>query len=115
MPRITILACQPSVWWRWLTLGRDGHSADSLRTGCGLAALDDVDPAAGNGAHQALVPEDADRLVDRAASHAVLLHERPLGRHRAPWRQLAGQDAGAQDVRELDVDGHVAFMIDAHG
>lgn len=63
-----------------------------------LGLLDDERALAGHDPHQALADEDADRLGGSAPGHAVLLHQRGVGRQRPVGLQLPGADPAAQDL-----------------
>ncbi len=75
----------------------------------------DEDAAPRHNLGKTFIRQHADRLPGSLTGHAVLLHERGLGRQPAPRRILAAPDRLAQDRGQLEIDGCLALMIDSHG
>ena len=100
-----------------------GHSADKgLRLlGLGRAArpgsasaIGHVGTPAGYNLDQALIRENPDRLASSEPRHPVLLHQACLRGDRPTRRVVAALDRITQDRRYLQVERHLALMIDGH-
>jgi hypothetical protein len=74
----------------------------------------DVDATADHGADQALVPKHLDSLLSGPASYPILLGKTIDRRQRTARRNLAALDLASQDRGKLQVDRHVALVIDRH-
>lgn len=79
-----------------------------------LAGAGDVDPAAGQGVHEALLAQHPYGLVDGPAGDTELLDEHLPGRQRPAGRDLAAADLLPEDPGELLIDRDPKAVIDTH-
>jgi hypothetical protein len=100
-----------------------GHRADKGPRLLGLSqaarpgsasAVGHVGTPAGYDLDQALIRENPDSLAGGEPRHPVLLHEACLRGDRPSRRIVAALDRIAQDRRYLQVERHLALMIDGH-
>jgi hypothetical protein len=100
-----------------------GHRADKGPRLPGLSqaarpgsasAIGHVGTPAGYDLDQALIRENPDSLAGGEPRHPVLLHQACLRGDRPSRRVVAALDRIAQDRRYLQVERHLALMIDGH-
>ena len=80
-----------------------------------LAASSDEDAASLAGDDEALVAQDAERLLDGHAGHAVALGEFVAGGELVTGCELLGEDRRTEGVGDLHVGGSGVVWVESHG